>query len=107
MIIISDPIMASGLLTLFLAAAILVSGVTRMAVAFQHRDQKGWGWLLFGGVVAVVLGLMIATKWPASSFFVIGLFIAIELIVNGWALVTLALAARAVHEAGPSLEQPA
>jgi len=105
-VVISDPLLASGVLTLFLAFAILASGAARIAVAVQHRGQPGWIWLLLGGVAGVLLGGMIAARWPASSFFVIGLFIAIELIANGWTMVTLALAARAAG-ANPQVEQPA
>ncbi len=93
-IVISDPLLASGVLTLFLAFTILASGASRIMVALQHRGQPGWVWLLVGGLAGVVLGALIAAKWPASSFFVIGLFIAIELIAHGWTLVVLALAAR-------------
>jgi uncharacterized membrane protein HdeD (DUF308 family) len=49
---------------------------------------------------------MIASGWPASSFFVIGIFISIELILHGWTLVALALAAHSADGAGPS-SQPA
>jgi uncharacterized membrane protein HdeD (DUF308 family) len=38
--------------------------------------------------------LLIFSEWPVSGIWVIGLFIAIELIVHGWSLVALALAAR-------------
>jgi uncharacterized membrane protein HdeD (DUF308 family) len=87
--------------TLLLAGAILVTGVLRIVMAFQHRDASGWGWLLFGGVVAVVLGLMIVSAWPVSGLWVIGLFVAIELIVNGWSAVILALAARDAGRGAP------
>ena len=106
-IVIVDPLLASSVLTLFLAAAILVSGVARIWVALQHRDHKGWGWMLFGGAVAVGLGALIALDWPGSSFFVIGLFIAIELIVSGWSLILLALAARASGGSSTPISQPA
>jgi uncharacterized membrane protein HdeD (DUF308 family) len=93
-VVIRNPLLASEVLTLFLAAAILASGAVRVALALQHRAHGGWLWALLGGGVSMALGLMIAVRWPASGFFVIGLFIAIELIVNGWTMVALALAAR-------------
>jgi uncharacterized membrane protein HdeD (DUF308 family) len=37
---------------------------------------------------------MIIAKWPMSGMWVIGLFVAIELIFNGWAYLFVALAAR-------------
>lgn len=92
--VIADPVLASGVFTLLLAFAILAGGAARIVVALHHRGQPGWSWMLVGGLAGVALGAMIAVRWPASSFFVIGLFIAIELIVNGWTMVVLALAAR-------------
>jgi len=85
----------------------VASGAARIAVAIQHRDQSGWLWLLLGGVVGVLLGGMIAARWPASSLFVIGMFIAIELIMNGWSMVVLALAARTAGARAPQVDQPA
>lgn len=106
-VVIVDPLLASSILTLFLAAAILVSGAARIWVALQHRDHRGWGWMLFSGAVAVALGALIAVDWPGSSFLVIGLFIAVELILNGWAMILLALAARAAGGSATPTDQPA
>jgi uncharacterized membrane protein HdeD (DUF308 family) len=105
-IVIADPVLASGVFTLILAFAILAGGAARIVVALQHRGQPGWAWMVLGGFAGVVLGALIAARWPASSFFVIGLFIAIELIANGWTMVVLALAARSADSRAP-VEQPA
>ena len=48
---------------------------------------------------------MIAVRWPVTGLWVIGLFVAIEMIVNGWSCVFMALAARdarRVHAASPA-----
>ena len=94
--VIANPVAASMLFTLLLAGAILAVGIIRIIMALQHRGSKGWGWLLFGGIVALLLGAMIAARWPVSGLWVIGLFVAIELIMNGWTYVFLALAAKEV-----------
>jgi uncharacterized membrane protein HdeD (DUF308 family) len=93
-LIITDPILASAALTLMLAAGLMAVGAIRILMSFQHRGQSGWGWMLFSGLIAVVLGLMIMAKWPVSGLWVIGLFLAIELIMSGWSYLFLALAAR-------------
>jgi uncharacterized membrane protein HdeD (DUF308 family) len=103
--VIENPALASSLLTLVLGGFILANGVLRTFVGFQHRDIGGWIWAVLGGVISIVLGLLILGHWPATSFYVIGLFIAIELIVNGWTLVVLALAARAAS-AGMASSHP-
>ncbi len=89
-----DPIVASATLTLFLAYMFIVAGVFRAFAAIQLRSEKEWVWPLVSGLISVILGCMILARWPASGFWVIGLFVAIELIFSGWAYVAIALAAR-------------
>ncbi|HXK23751.1 MAG TPA: HdeD family acid-resistance protein [Myxococcota bacterium] len=93
-VILNNPLLASSVLTLMLAGAILGAGILRIVLAFQHRAHGAWIWALLSGAISVALGVFIAAGWPATSFTVIGLFIAIELIFNGWTMVVLALAAR-------------
>ena len=54
----------------------------------------GWGWQVLSGLVALLLGLFITAGWPASSIWVIGTFIGIDLIFGGWSFIMIALAAR-------------
>jgi hypothetical protein len=56
--------------------------------------KKNWGWLLPLGIVSIVLGGIIVAQWPVSGLWVIGLFVAVELIFHGWSYVFVALAAR-------------
>ncbi len=94
--IMADPLAASTLITLLLAGALIGIGVVRLIMAFQLRGLKNWGWPLVGGIAALVLGLMILARWPVSGFWVIGLFVAIEMIFSGWSSIFIALAAREV-----------
>ena len=95
----TDPLGASGILTLGVAGILIAIGVARVLMALQHKGHKGWLWILAAGLLAMVLGIMIVAQWPSSALWVIGLFVSIELIFNGWALVFLALAARAAANA--------
>jgi uncharacterized membrane protein HdeD (DUF308 family) len=94
LIIMDDPIMASTLLTLLLGGALLGIGIARIVIALQHRDLKNWGWPLIGGIAAVILGILILVHWPISGFWIIGLFVAIEMIFSGWSYIIIALGAR-------------
>ena len=105
--VIGDPAAASLFFTLILAGTIIGVGVVRLVIAFQHKGESGWIWALLSGVVSLVLGAMILAKWPVSGLWVIGLFVAIELLVNGWSYVMLALAARSAKPAATSSAAPA
>ncbi len=94
-LLIWDPVSGSISLTLLLAAFLAVLGVSRLVYAWQCR-RRGWRWrlALAGGLVDLVLVGIILYAWPAAAFWVIGLFIAVEMIINGWLLTFVALAAR-------------
>ena len=94
LIIIDDPLSASAMLTLLLGGVLLGIGVVRIVMALQHRVLKTWIWPLIGGIAAVILGLMILAHWPISGFWVIGLFVAIELIFSGWSYIIIAMGIR-------------
>ncbi len=92
--IMADPLAASTLFTLFLAGALMGIGVVRLIMAFQLRGVKNWGWPLIGGIAAIFLGVMILARWPVSGLWVIGLFVAIEMIFGGWSYIFIALGAK-------------
>ena len=98
-LIIIDPVIASTTLTLVLAAMLIAVGVIRIRMAFQMRGSvPSWYWALLSGVISILLGAMIILQWPASGLWIIGLFVAVELIFNVWAYVFVALAARKVGQ---------
>lgn len=90
-----DPFLASTLITAALAGVLIVIGLTRILMAFALKDSKGWIWLLLAGITAIILGVLILMQWPISGLWVIGLFIAIEMIVTGWTYIFIAFALRA------------
>ncbi|MDI1352402.1 MAG: DUF308 domain-containing protein [bacterium] len=90
-----DPFLASTLITAILAAVLIIIGVTRIIMAMALKNSKGWLWLLMAGITAIILGIMILLQWPISGLWVIGLFIAIEMIVTGWTYIFIAMALRA------------
>jgi uncharacterized membrane protein HdeD (DUF308 family) len=88
-----DPIRAAEVLTLLLAASFLVGGVLRIVFSLAVRFPA-WPWVVFNGLVDLLLGVFILNRWPDSSLWVIGLFIGVDLIFHGWSWVVLALSVR-------------
>ena len=104
------PLEMSAILTFMIACVIMAVGVVRIVQALQHRGVRGWGWLLVSGILPVILGIIIASEWPISGLWVIGMFIAIELFFNGIASIALAVAVRSTgdiaEEAAPAPPTP-
>lgn len=93
-IVIYDPIFASTALTALIAWILILIGITRIVMAGMLREAAGWGWLLLAGLAAIILGVLILMQWPYSGLWVIGLFIALELLISGWTYIFLAIAIR-------------
>ena len=91
---ISDPLGASSMLTLMLAGALIFIGAARGFMAFQMRSVGSWFWPLLGGLVSIILGVVILAHWPVSGLWIIGLFVSVELIVNGWSYIFVSIAAK-------------
>ena len=96
-IVVNDPMGASSLFTMMIAGALVAIGLVRLVMAFQMRQVKGWIWLLVSGIAAIVLGSLIVAEWPSSGLWVIGMFIAIDLLFAGWGMIMLALAAKNIE----------
>ena len=79
-IAVTEPVIAGMTLALLIAWTLIVIGVLRLFMALQMRGANGWLWTLVGGVLSVVLGIMIINEWPQSGLWVIGLFVAIEIL---------------------------
>jgi uncharacterized membrane protein HdeD (DUF308 family) len=84
------PLRAAEALTLMLAVAFLVGGVVRLVYALME-NFSGRGWVIVSGLINVLLGVLIWRQWPESSYWVIGMFIGIDLIFNGWSWVMLGM----------------
>ncbi|MFI5000284.1 MAG: HdeD family acid-resistance protein [Reyranellales bacterium] len=92
-----NPFQAATLLTLMLGVTLVVGGLLRIFLATRMTHEAPWGWVAFSGVVTFLLGVMIIAHWPASSFYVLGIFLGVDLIFFGssWLAMGLALKKRA------------
>jgi uncharacterized membrane protein HdeD (DUF308 family) len=86
-------------LTLALIGFFVVQGVIDIVVYFRTRKAGASGWLLFEGVITLILGLMIWRHWPSSSLWVIGTLVGINMIMTGMTRLMLALAIRGAGRA--------
>jgi len=88
------PALTAVVLTLLMAMALVVAGIFRIWIGIRLRPQRGSGWIVLAGVVTAVAGLIIALGWPVNSLLILGIFLAADLVMQGSAMLALALAAR-------------
>ncbi|MDP2802944.1 MAG: HdeD family acid-resistance protein [Phreatobacter sp.] len=93
-----NPLQAVVALTLLCGAMLVAVGMLRIVTAFQMRPLAVWGWVLASGMISLLLGLFIFVQLPQAAPWVLGTFLAIELIFQGWSYVFLAMAIRSTFD---------
>jgi uncharacterized membrane protein HdeD (DUF308 family) len=90
----TNPLFASAILTLMLAFSLTIAGVLRIFVGSKLKSGRGWGWIVFSGIVTILAGVVIAIGWPVNSLWILGLFLAIDLLFQGWTLIAFGFTIR-------------
>jgi hypothetical protein len=89
-----NPLLGVLSVTLLLAVFLLAEGILEIALYFRIRRVRHGGWILFDGIVTLILGILIWAHWPSSSVWVIGTLVGISLMFSGISRFMLSLAVR-------------
>jgi uncharacterized membrane protein HdeD (DUF308 family) len=82
-VLLAHPLFASGVLTILLALYFVLDGISEIAASVRLRPGSGWGWMLFGGIVSIWLGLILWRQFPLSGVWAIGILLGIKLLLVG------------------------
>lgn len=85
----STPIKTAIILTNLLAILLIIAGMIRILNALLFRTFQGWGWTLLSGILTLTTGILIFMS-PDAPFWVLGLFLAVDLLFQGVNYLTLA-----------------
>lgn len=87
------PGQSTVFITMFLAAMFIVGGIFRVTASLVYRFPH-WGWTLLNGVVTMMLGVVIFRHYPDAALWLIGTLVGVDLLLQGWSWIALALAIR-------------
>lgn len=96
--LVSDPLLATGFLVILLSVYLIADGIFEIAAGFQLKPVSGWGWMVFGGVMSLLLGFMIWGQFPLSGAWAIGILLGIKLISVGMIMLTAGSVVRSSME---------
>jgi uncharacterized membrane protein HdeD (DUF308 family) len=90
------PVSGALSLTFVLIAFFIIEGIVTIMYAIEHRNEASsrWGWMLFSGIIDLVLAGMIFGNLPSSAAWAIGLLVGINMVFGGVAIIGMALAAK-------------
>jgi uncharacterized membrane protein HdeD (DUF308 family) len=80
--------------TLAFGWVIFAQGILEVIAAFTLRPEPHWGWTLFSGIVAIILGILILQQWPIGAAWLLGLYVGFSLLSEGLTMLVLPLAVR-------------
>ncbi|MGB5303864.1 MAG: DUF308 domain-containing protein [Gemmatimonadota bacterium] len=95
----AEPGGALIVMTVFLAMYFAVTGIVEIIYALRLKPVQGWGWLVFGGIVSLLLGIMMWRQMPLTAAWAIGVLVGIRLIMSGFQLLAIGGAAGDVANA--------
>lgn len=96
LLLIFRPMAGLLTLTLLLAVYFFVDGISEIIAALKIKPDQGWGWVLFNGVIALLLGIMIWRQWPMSGQWAIGVLVGVHILITGWTMIVLGTGARRI-----------
>jgi len=95
-ILLAKPVQGTLTLTIVVGAYFLAEGVATIMYALEHRRElsERWSWMLFAGLLDILIAAMIIAGLPGSAEWAVGLLVGINLLFGGASLIGVALAAR-------------
>lgn len=88
------PMHASIIFTLIIGCFLIVTGLLRILFSIQMRQHPIWWLILIAGIISFILGILILSHWPVSGLWIIGFFISIEVLLTGWSMLMISIAAK-------------
>jgi uncharacterized membrane protein HdeD (DUF308 family) len=85
-ITIAMPMESLGALSLVLAGFLLVGGIMDIVLSLGQKSKEGWGWILFSGIMSILLAALILWQWPVSGVWAIGIYVGFRIMMHGWLL---------------------
>jgi uncharacterized membrane protein HdeD (DUF308 family) len=86
-------------LTLIMAWCLFIYGIFALFLAFRIKPRSGWGWVLFDGIITILLGLLILKHWPMNTEWVVGTLFGISIFMSGVTRLMMSLALRKIATA--------
>ena len=105
-LLLRNPAQAREVITMLVIVYLMVQGVARLTFGFTIRPFENWLWVVLSGVLGVALSLLLIASLPEPPVWVIALFVGLELIGEGGAMLALAWKVVVPRDAQPAPPSP-
>jgi len=88
------PVLGLVSFTFVLGIVFLLEGFLQIISFFQLRKAAGSSWLLFDGLITLLLAFLILDRWPSSAAWAIATIVGVNLLISGITRLMALLAVR-------------
>ncbi len=89
------PLEGAVTLTMVLTAYFIVHGISTLILAFSVKGETGrWVLLILSALVDFLIAGLVLAEWPSTDLWVLGLFVGVNMLLTGFAIIFAALGAR-------------
>ena len=88
------PLAGMASLTVALVIYLFAEAILEFILSFSLRPLPGAGWILFDGIITLILAIMIWKAWPSSAEWALGTLVGVSMLFGGVARLMISLAAR-------------
>jgi len=81
--LVASPLGGLQSLTIAVAIYLFIEGILEFVLSFELRPAPGAGWLLFDGIITLVLAALIWSTWPSGAIWVVGTLVGISMFFSG------------------------
>ncbi len=107
LLFITKPVAGALTLTMLVTVFFALEGIAKISLALMMRPMANWGFVLFSGFTALIFALIVWFSWSESAQWLLGLFLGVNMVFLGGALVKLSLCHKGqyVFEWGAVIQQ--
>jgi uncharacterized membrane protein HdeD (DUF308 family) len=92
--LLSRPLVGLAALTLALGVYLFIEAILEFVMAYRTRGLQGSGWLVFDGIITLILAIIIWSAWPAGTPWVIGTLVGVSMFFSGISRLAISMAVR-------------
>jgi len=81
--ILANPAIGLATLTFAIALYLFVEAILEFAESYMMRYESGSGWLVFDGIIKLLLAFIIWGSWPNSKLWTIGTLVGVSMFFSG------------------------
>ena len=94
--ILANPAVGLASLTFVIALYLGVKGIIELGESYMMRQESGSGWLLFDGLVTLLLAFLIGGTWPFSGVWAVGTLVGVSMLFSGVSRLMISSAIRRI-----------